>query len=53
MTRINKTDYDPNWRRCLYRDLLEPLLGDIGFPIVVPVGVGILAGLLWLISLLR
>lgn len=52
MTRMNKTDYDPNWRHRLYRDLLEPLLGDIGFPVVVLVVVGILVGLIWLVSLL-
>jgi len=49
---MNKVEDDPNWRQRLYRDLLEPLLGNIGLPLLAMVVVVVLVGLLWLALLL-
>lgn len=49
---MNKVEDAPNWRHRLYRDLLEPLLGE-GLPLLTMVVVVVLVGLLWLALLLR
>ena len=49
---MNKAEDDPNWRHRLYRDLLEPLLGE-GLPLLALVVVVVLVALFWLALLLR